>query len=141
MTQQTQRRTPQVDSTPTVAMLVELIFAMFGFFGVGWLYIGQFGVFFAMLIGFWVLIGVEVALTLATFGCIACIAYPLNIAFAVISAIRLRDYATNNQSRGDVVYLVIMLVLVLVVLCMGAVVLLGVGGSVLQSIPTPQFRP
>ena len=95
------------DSTDTVAMILEILFGLFGLMGMGWLYAGNILTAILVFIGFTVFLLVEAALIAITGGLCGCLALPVNIAVAVISGMRVRDYVRRTRSRGSVLLVVI----------------------------------
>jgi TM2 domain-containing membrane protein YozV len=95
------------DNTDTVAMILEIVFGLFGIMGMGWLYAGNILTAVLIFIGFMILILVEAALIAISGGLCGCVAAPVNIAIAIFSAIRVRDYVRRNRSKGSVIYVII----------------------------------
>ena len=113
------------DSSDTIAMVIEIIFGFFGILGMGWLYAGNIPVAVAVFIGFLVVAFIEIAIATATLGIAACIIVPLNLAVAVISGLKARDYVRNSGARGSLVNVIIGIVLGAVLMCVGIFVLFG----------------
>jgi len=86
--------TPTRDRTLT--LVLELVPAFFGFFGIGWMYGGNLAVGLILLIGIivWNVIGLVVAGS--TFGGSLCCTVPLNIVFMAISGYFLYDYTKKH---------------------------------------------
>jgi hypothetical protein len=121
------------DNTDTVAMILEIVFGIFGIMGMGWLYAGNILTAVLIFIGFTIFVLVEAALIALTGGLCGCVAFPLNIGIAVFSAIRVRDYVRRTRSRGSVMYVIIAGIIGLVVvvgLVVGLVLLLVTLGLV-----------
>ena len=95
------------DNTDTVAMILEIVFGLFGIMGMGWLYAGNILTAVLVFIGFMIFVLVEAALIALTGGLCSCVALPVNIGLAVFSAIRARDYVRRTRSRGSVMYVII----------------------------------
>lgn len=117
------------DSSDTIAMVVEILFGLFGILGMGWLYAGNIGISLLVFFGFAVVVFIETFVASITFGIAACVIIPLNIAIAVISGMRARDYVRNSGAKGSVVYLLIGLVVGGAVICGGIFLLLMLGGA------------
>lgn len=140
------RRYTQPDSTDTIAMILEVVFGLFGSFGLGllgmgWLYVGHYLNFAAIAIGYLILLVIETVLIFSTFGCVWCVAIPLNISLTLISGVKVRDYVRRTGAKGHPINV---LVVVLLGLCLIGCVITGIffsGGVMLESIPTPQPFP
>lgn len=72
---------PKADSTDTIAMIIEIVFGLFGMMGMGWIYMGNFliggGLFVGWLIVVLVAVLVPTTLSLTVIGavtwcCLAC---------------------------------------------------------------------
>lgn len=113
------------DSSDTIAMVLEIIFGIFGILGMGWLYAGNIPVAIAVFIGFIIVAFVELAIATVTLGTAACCIIPINIAIAIISGLRARDYVRNSGARGSILYVVIGVVVGGSIFCIGAVVIFG----------------
>lgn len=127
---------PPPDNTDTVALILEIVFGLFGIMGMGWLYAGNILTAVLVFIGFMIFVLVEAALIALTGGICGCLALPVNIGIAVFSATRVREYVRRTRARGAILYVVIagIIGLVLVVgLVVGLVMLLvalGYAGSI-----------
>jgi TM2 domain-containing membrane protein YozV len=80
----------------TLALVLELIPAFFGFFGIGWMYGGNMTVGLIALIGVivWNVIGLVIAFFTAGFS--LCCTVPLNMAFMAVSGYFLYDYTNKH---------------------------------------------
>ena len=123
------------DSSDTIAMMLEIIFGFFGILGMGWLYAGNIPVAVAAFIGFLIVAFIEIAISTATLGIAACCILPFNLAVAVISGLRARDYVRNTGAHGSVIYVLIGIILGLVILCGGVMLFFG-GLAALGSLTT-----
>jgi len=120
-----QRRTPvQADSTDIITMIIEIVFGLFGILGMGWLYVGNFPVAVGAFIGFAIVVFIETAVAGLTLGIALCFIIPLNLAIAIISGIRARDYVRQTGATGSVLYVVGGFVVGAIVIC-GGIMLLG----------------
>ena len=125
-----------LDNTDTVAMILEIVFGIFGLMGMGWLYAGNILTSILIFIGFTLFLLVESGLIAITGGLCACVALPANIGIAVFSAFRVRDYVRRTGARGSVLRVVIagligfLVVSVLVVGLILLIVSLGLVGSI-----------
>ncbi len=115
MTDQIQQ-SPSTDSTDSIAMILEIIFGLFGGLGMGWLYVGSYGTAALMFFGYLVLFSIEAFFVVITGGLLACITLPVNIAIAIISGIRVRDHVRTSGAQGACLNVVIAFALFLVVL-------------------------
>lgn len=116
---------PSSDSSDTIAMMLEIIFGIFGILGMGWLYAGNIPIAIAAFVVFLIVAFIEMAITTATLGIAACLILPVNLAIAVISGLRARDYVRNTGAQGSVLYVVIGIILGIVILCGGLMLFFG----------------
>ncbi len=121
------------DSTDTIAMVLEILFGLFGILGMGWLYAGRIMTGVLAFFGYLVLVAIEVVVVSATFGFAACITLPLNLAVVVISGIKARDYVRRAGARGSVVYVLAGLVGGVIIACL-VIFLLASGLGLLSSL-------
>jgi len=111
------------DSSDIIAMVVEVLFGLFGLLGVGWLYAGKFSTAMLMFLGFFVLVFIEAVALFSTIGLATCVIIPLNLAIAVISGVRCRDYVRNSDAQVRVINVILGLTLIGSFLCVGLSVL------------------
>jgi len=116
---------PSSDSSDTIAMILEIIFGIFGILGMGWLYAGNIPVSIAVFVVFLIVAFIEMAIATATLGIAACLILPVNLAIAVVSGLRVRDYVRNTGAHGSVLYVIIGIILGIVVLCGGLMLFFG----------------
>ncbi len=141
MYNQNQQQTPmsRSDSTDTIAMVIEIVFGVFGMMGLGWIYMGNFLVGIGLFIGWFVVVLIAIlgpslltALTLGlgifTYACWCCMP-PLGIVVAIVSGLRLRDYVRNTRTQGNVLYLILAVVIGSVLICLAVTVPLFVLGG------------
>ncbi|MCZ7672064.1 MAG: hypothetical protein M5U34_35530 [Chloroflexi bacterium] len=121
------------DSSDTIALMLEIIFGVFGILGMGWLYAGNIPIAIVAFWGFIIIVFIEFAIVTATLGIAACVILPINLAIVVISGLRARDYVRNSGAHGSIVYVILAIVLGLVILCGGSILLFG-GLAALDSI-------
>jgi hypothetical protein len=69
----------RADSSDSIAMIVEIVFALFGILGMGWLYAGNFLVSILAFVGSAILVFIEAGVIAVSFGFAACLVIPLNI--------------------------------------------------------------
>ena len=120
---------PPSDSTDTIAMIIEIVFGLFGLLGLGWLYVGNFVLSIAILIGYWVLLAIEGVIIAFSGGLCGCLFLPLNIVLIVVSGIKVRDYVRRTGASGSILYVIVALALALLLLCViGGIVIFAVGG-------------
>jgi len=113
------------DSSDTIAMVLEIIFGIFGILGMGWLYAGNIAIAIAAFVGFIIVAFIELAIATATLGFAGCFILPFNIAVAVISGLKARDYVRNTGAHGSILYVIVAVVLGAIVLCGGLNLLFG----------------
>lgn len=113
------------DSSDVIAMVVEIIFGLFGILGMGWLYAGNIPFAIGAFIGFAILFFIEAAIITATLGIAACIIAPFNIVIVVVSGIKVRDYVRNTGATGSVLYLVIGILIGAAIICGGITLFFG----------------
>ena len=82
-----------------VALILEILPGLFGFLGIGWIYTGNLTVGISALIGFWVLIAIEVFIVIITVGFGACCVLPLNIIILAASALMLNNYIQQHPDQ------------------------------------------
>jgi hypothetical protein len=129
------------DNTDTVAMILEIVFGLFGIMGMGWLYAGNILTAVLTFIGFTFFVLVEAALIAITGGLCGCLAFPLNIGIAVFSATRVRDYVRRTRARGSILYVIIagIIGLVLVVGLIVGVVMLVIALGLVGTLSAESF--
>lgn len=116
---------PASDSSDTIAMLLEIIFGFFGILGMGWLYAGNFPIAILVFIGFLIVVFIEFFVMTITVGIAACIIIPVNLAVAVISGLRARDYVRNSGAQGSILYVIIGIFLGAIIICGGIFMFFG----------------
>lgn len=115
------------DSSDTIAMIIEIVFGLFGILGMGWLYAGNIGMAVGAFIGYIIVVFIELAVIGLSLGLAMCITIPINLVIVILSAIRVRDYVRNSGAHGSILYLVLGFVGGAAVLCGGLSLL---GGSI-----------
>lgn len=113
------------DSSDTIAMILEIIFGLCGILGMGWLYAGNIAVAIMAFVGFLIVAMGEIFVASITLGLAGCIILPINLAVAVISGFRVRDYVRNTGAKGSVLYVIIGILVGMVVLCIGFFIFFG----------------
>lgn len=126
---------PQATSSDdTIAMLVEIVFGLFGMLGLGWLYAGNLAVGIAAFVGFYILVMVELVLVTGTLGLAACLIVPVNLVAVIFSGFKVRDYVRNTGAKGNILYPVIALVVGLALFCGGITLFLGGLGALMEGL-------
>ena len=129
------------NTTETMAMVIELLFGFFGWFGVGWLFLGNIPVAVGLMLGFWLLLAVEIFLVTITAGCLACLVIPLDMALLIYSAVEARAYANRTNAKGHIGYVMSILVIITMLLACAGITFCGAGSTFIQGIPTPPPLP
>lgn len=123
----------RTDSTDVIAMIVEIVFGLFGILGMGWLYAGNIPVAIGAFIGYVVLVFIEIAIITVSFGLAACIIVPLNLVITIVSGLRARDYVRSSGASGSIVNVIIGIVLGVVVICGGITLFFGGLGALMEA--------
>lgn len=92
---------PETEGAATTAMWLEIIFDIFSLLGVGHVYSGRTALGIALMVGWWVYIGVAVFISTITFGFAACLFVPLHFAVPIISGIQARTYTQRVGGKGS----------------------------------------
>ncbi|MEA3309095.1 MAG: hypothetical protein U9Q70_06245 [Chloroflexota bacterium] len=129
------------DSSDTIAMVIEIIFGIFGMLGMGWIYVGNYIMGIGLFVGWLVVLFVSMLLptifTTFTAGIGAfsyCCLPPLSIVGAIISGLRLRDYVRNTGAKGNVAHLIIAIIVAMLLLCAAiAIPMFALGGFAIIS--------
>jgi hypothetical protein len=93
--------TPEIQGASTTALILEIIFGIFGLLGIGHVYSGRFALGILLMIGWWVFIGVGAFISSLTLGIAACLFGPLYIAVPVVSGIQARTYVQQRMETGS----------------------------------------
>jgi hypothetical protein len=91
---------PETEGAATTAMWLEIIFGIFSLLGVGHVYSGRTALGIALMVGWWVYIGVASFLSTITLGFAACLFVPLFIAVPIISGVQARTYTQRVGGKG-----------------------------------------
>lgn len=121
------------DSTDTVALILELLFGLFGLLGMGWLYAGNLAMGAAAFFGYLVLLLLEGVAIALTGGLAACAAIPFNLALVVVSGFKARDHARNTAAQGSFVYVAFFLIVPVVVVC-GSIFVLWLASPTIENL-------
>ncbi len=111
--------TNQSDSSDTIAMLVEIIFGLFGILGMGWLYARNIPLAIAAFIGLTVFVFIEAMVAIVTLGFSLCLTVPLHFVIVAISGVRVRDHVRNTGVTGSIPHLAVGLLGGAIVVCCG----------------------
>lgn len=90
----------RADDKGTNALILEILFGIFGILGVGHIYASRVGVGLALMVGYWVYGFIAFLITSVTVGFAACLFLPLSLAIVIFSGIKARDYL---RQYGDTV--------------------------------------
>ena len=115
----------KADSSDTIAMIIEIVFGLFGILGMGWLYAGRVPVAIGAFIGFVILVFIEIAIITVTAGLAACLIFPLNLAITIVSGLRARDYVRSSGATGSLVNLIVGIIVGVIVICGGITIFFG----------------
>jgi TM2 domain-containing membrane protein YozV len=80
----------------SLTMILEVLPALFGIMGIGWIYAGNTSAGIGWLIGFLVWNGIALVLDVITLGIFVCVHLPVNIGLIALSAILLNNYTKQN---------------------------------------------
>ena len=75
-----QQISPETQGASSTALWLEILFGIFGLLGVGHVYTGRISIGIALMIGWWVYIGIAAAISAGTVGFAACLFGPLYLA-------------------------------------------------------------
>lgn len=117
------------ESTDTIAMIIEIVFGIFGALGMGWLYAGNITAGVLIFLGYLVLLGIELLIISFTLGFALCLIVPVNIVIAAVSGIKVRDYVRNTGARGNVIYLIVGAIGGLLLVCIALFAITAVLGG------------
>jgi hypothetical protein len=92
---------PEVQSTATIALVLELVFGLFGALGLGNIYAKRTGLGIAIMLGWWVYLAVAIGVTLATVGIAGLCFGPIGLAIPIISGVMVRSYALQQSLVCD----------------------------------------
>ncbi len=113
------------DSSDTIAMVLEILFGLFGIMGMGWLYAKNVKLALLIFFGFIVLVFIEMFIFTITFGFAACIIFPFNLVLAIVSGLKVRDYVRNTDVEPSFAYVAIGVLVGAVLMCGGFFGILG----------------
>ena len=114
-----------IDSSDTIAMILEIAFGLFGILGIGWLYSGKMSRAAVVFFGYFVVVFIELTVIAATLGVAYCFVAPLNLVIAIISGIKVRDYIRQTGAHGSIVHVILGIILGLITICGGISLFFG----------------
>ncbi len=79
-----------------MAALLEVLFGLFGFLGVGWIYAGHVGRGFLTMVGFWLFLILFIVLGTVTLGLVLCLFIPLYLTSIAFSAMGVHRYVEQT---------------------------------------------
>jgi hypothetical protein len=121
----------ETENTAIIAIIIEIIFGLGGALGMGWLYVGNFGMAALIFTGYLVFCIVEAILGLITLGFAAFCLAPLNFLFIAFSSIKLRDRIRQTGATGSFLYVIIAFILfVALVVVIVAVLIFFLAGEI-----------
>lgn len=130
---------PKAESTDTIAMIIEIVFGLFGIMGMGWIYVGNLPLGIGLFIGWLIIVLIAflsptlittltMGLGVVTYCCLALLP-PLNIVGAIVSGIRARDYVRNTGAKGSILHLILAAIIGVIFVCLAVTVpLFALGG-------------
>lgn len=128
------RRDIDVETTGWIALVLEAIFGWFGILGVGQAYVGRLALGIGLFLGWLLVLGVLVALSVVTFGIVACLMVPVWVAVPVVSGLLARRYALAYQLTGSwgraLAYGGIGCLGLILLMCVGAALVTAIFGSI-----------
>lgn len=92
---------PETEGAAATAMWLEIIFGIFSLLGIGHVYSGRTALGIALMIGWWVYIGVAIFISLITLGFGACLFAPIYLAVPIISGVQARTYTQRVGGKGS----------------------------------------
>lgn len=92
---------PEVSRAATIALVLEIVFGLFGILGVGHAYSGRLLVAVGLLVGWWLYILVAAAISAVGLGIPACLALPIYIAVPIVSGLYARSSVLRTQTTGS----------------------------------------
>ena len=120
-------RAIELERVASNTRILEVIFGLFGGFGIGWLYAGNYGVAIALLI-FSVLYSVIGWSTITlTAGICSCIFIPVSLAIAFLSGNNARAWAMKNRAEGSILRVIggvvgLIVIVIILVTTIGAAI-------------------
>ncbi|MBO9321043.1 MAG: hypothetical protein J7457_02780 [Roseiflexus sp.] len=97
----TQQMPSQTEGAASTALVLEIVFGLFGLLGIGHVYTGRVAVGIAAMVAWWVYIVIAVVVSLLTAGIAGCLFFPISIAVPIISGIQARTYMRQMGGTGS----------------------------------------
>jgi hypothetical protein len=110
----------ELERTASNTRIIEILFGIFGGFGLGWLYAGNIQAAVALLIFSVFYATIAWSIVTASVGICSCLFFPLSLAVAFVSGNNARAWAMKNRAEGSVLRLLAGAVVI------GAMVIIGV---------------
>ncbi len=92
---------PETEGAATTALWLEIIFGIFSLLGIGHVYSGRTWLGIALMLGWWIYIGVATFFSTITLGFGACLFVPIYFAVPIISGIQARTYTQKISGKGN----------------------------------------
>ncbi|HAY83823.1 MAG TPA: hypothetical protein DCY42_02555 [Chloroflexi bacterium] len=91
----------ETQTAGNTAMILEIVFGLFGQLGIGHVYTGRLGLGIGLLLGWWIYIAVATTITTATVGFAGCIFVPIGIIVPIISGLQAKKHMLEKGGDGD----------------------------------------
>jgi hypothetical protein len=92
---------PQVQAAATTSLVLEIVFGFFSLLGVGHVYTGRIGLGLALMVGWWIFLGVAATISSLTAGLAACLFVPIYFVVPVISGVQASAYVKTAMVSGS----------------------------------------
>ncbi len=92
---------PEVEGAGNTALILEIIFGIFGLLGIGHVYTNRTALGIGLMVGWWIYIVIAATISSLTLGIAACIFVPLSLVIPIISGVQARTYARQNVETGN----------------------------------------
>jgi hypothetical protein len=100
------------NTTEIIAIIIEILFGLVGALGMGWLYVGSFGVAALIFISYLIFCVFETYLIVVPWGLVGFCLAPLNLLAIAFSSYKLRDRIRQTGASGNFLYVLIACALV-----------------------------
>ena len=91
----------QVQAAATTSLVLEIVFGIFSLLGVGHVYTGRIGLGLALMVGWWVFLGIAAAISSLTAGLAACLFVPVYFVVPVVSGIQASAHVKTAMVPGS----------------------------------------
>ena len=126
----------ELERTGSNTRIIEIIFGLFGGFGLGWLYAGNIAVAIILLL-FSLFYSIIVwSMVTASFGICSCFTLPMSIAIAFISGNNARAWAMKTRAQGSILRMILGLAVIVIGVIIGVTIL---GGAI--ALAASQYNP